>query len=510
MRDRDELEAHYREMLDEEWTEQNDAEELAYKMFGMLPPDLDLKQYLGRFFADQVGGYYDPRTGAFYIVDDSILGDEDDPGRHDFVIAHELVHALQDQHFDLESMQEALRDQNDRLMALTAVIEGDAMVSGLDHVVWRAGLPLSTVSPIGRKASWLFTAAARRVVEQGDQPTAESLREAPEVIAASMVFPYVEGTRLATAVRAEFGREGLDALFRDPPESTEQLLHPERYLDRRDRPVAIELPPPPSGWTARAEGTLGMLDVQILLRERLRGIARRGAEGWDGDRWVIWERGEERALGWVSVWDSERQARRFSKLYRRVLGRKLGSDGWAVRRGGEVVAAVEGLGAEASAEAAKRLLASRVERSPDDRNPESALVRALLWPASLRRLDRVRQFSLLGGHLLRVRTSDVGYDVRLLDGLVARAEKSPDRSTWGAGLGLLWWSSDRVHGFWALSVPLVAHVHVRGSDARRFNVQLVPVPPLLDLVEVESDGERTSVSLLGGLGLRAEWGDEEP
>jgi len=498
-----ELRASMQSLLIEEWSSDDDAVEAAYKVFGLIPKQMDLKQYLIEFYTGQVAGYYDPKRGSFFIKSDdaSPSGDADDDSNEDgdrqFVIAHEFAHALQDQHFDLDAIDERFKGEADRATAVQALTEGDAMLAGLDHLVWRMGLPLSSVSPIGRIATRLVGLSAASGVGASDDPQAEQLRTAPEVISTNLTFPYVEGMAFASALRSELGQAGLDAAFRDPPDSTEQILYPERYLDRRDRPVQIELAPPPAGWGSSRPQTLGMLDLRVLLRTFASGDS--AAEGWDGDRFALWEiDGAEPLLAWVTVWDSIAQARRFERAYTRALQKKRGDDRFAVVRQDDVVSVIEGAEPSDALFWATGLLESRITRDPRDKPPLSALARIARWPASYAQLDRALEVSALGGRLTRLRLHDGGYSFSLVNGLALLLERTPDRSAASTALGLLWTSSDRLHAYRAATIPGLLSFQRRGSgEDARFELHLGQTLILPSVIRWRSEPDATRVSLFG-------------
>ena len=135
IKDKSGLRDAYQEVIEREWTEHDDGTERAYKLFGLLPEEMNLKSYLLDLYSAQVAGYYDPRKGEFFVVETS----EDDSAEEEpevlrsFVLAHELVHALQDQNFDLEEIHDRLKLENDRGLASVAVIEGDAMLAASER-----------------------------------------------------------------------------------------------------------------------------------------------------------------------------------------------------------------------------------------------------------------------------------------------------------------------------------------------------------------------------------------
>jgi hypothetical protein len=426
---------------------------------------------------------------------------EDDLGGP-FVIAHEFTHALQDQHFDLLTLDESLKTRGDQELAVQGVIEGDAMLAGIDHLIWRVGVPMSAVSPLGRTFVSVIAGTASQVPD-GDDPDTKLLREAPRIMQEQLIYPYTQGMTFSEAVRREFGQAGLDrALKEDLPDSTEQILHPERYLDRRDRPVQIALVDPPAGYTASVDQTLGMLQLRVLLETYLRSS--RAAEGWDGDRYVVWQGEGGDALAWVSAWDSEWQARRFERAYRKLLERKRGDGRFAVTRRGSAVAALEGLDAERAATETERLLESRLERAPDDRAPLALWQRALRFPLAFERLDRVRQLRVLGGSVLRLRFHAGGHSFALASGLVLASERTPDRSSFSTLAGLIWAASDRDHDYRAASVPLAFSFHFR-DDRKVF--KLIDVGILPAVFSVRSDGGQVRVALFG---LGPTFGKREP
>lgn len=278
--------------------------ERAYRAFGLLPESLDLRAMLLDLYTEQVVGYYDPRTDQLYVVE-GVRRDAAAP-----VVAHELVHALQDQHVDLESLIAPERG-NDRQIAAQAAAEGQATL---------VMITLQAEETTGRPmdpGQLPDLAEMLRPAMEAENARFPVFRDAPRIIRETMLFPYLEGAAFVQALH----RAGMAPVpFGDAlPQSTEQVRNPgERFLRRRDEPTELRLDEPSSEWATIYENTLGQLEVSILLTEHL-GAAPAAAEGWDGDRFVLLEGPEGEVLVWYSVWDDEAAADRFAESYRRVL-----------------------------------------------------------------------------------------------------------------------------------------------------------------------------------------------
>jgi hypothetical protein len=230
------------------------------------------------------------------------------------VVAHELVHALQDQHTDLEAIVAPERG-NDRQVAAQAAAEGQAMLVMLALQAARTtGEPidLATLPDLG---------PIMRSAVEAENSRFPVFRAAPRIVRETLLFPYIGG---ATFVQALFrATEGTPVPFGDLlPESTEQVMEPERFLVDRDSPTELELGPASDGWSVVYENNLGQHETSILLTERLGGEAESAARGWDGDRYALLEGPSgQQALVWYSVWDDPASADRFVREYRRWTDR---------------------------------------------------------------------------------------------------------------------------------------------------------------------------------------------
>lgn len=296
----------------------------AYVAFGLLPDTLDLRRFMLDLYTEQVVGYYDPETDSLFVVE-GVPALDLQP-----VIVHELVHALQDQHADLDSLI-ASDLGNDRSTAAQSALEGHAT---LVMFAWLA--ETQTGRAVDPKAFPDVAAQLAPLVEQQHERF-PVFRSAPRIIRETLLFPYVGGAGFVQALwRARSGAGG--AVYPAPlgdllPTSTEQVLHPEsRFLERRDPPTELELGPPGGDWRRVYENTLGELEISILLSEHLGHGADTLAVGWDGDRYVLMEspRGEH-VLVWYSVWDTPSSADRFADAYRRVLSSRPGRHGEVTR-----------------------------------------------------------------------------------------------------------------------------------------------------------------------------------
>ncbi len=288
-----------------------DALHASYAAFGLMPDTLDLRALLLELYSEQVIGYYDPETDRLYViegVDRELLRP---------VLVHELVHALQDQHVDLDSLiaseagiEEAVLHGNDRQTAAQAAIEGHATLVMLaflaEQMTGRTIDPLDLPNPAMQLAPSL----------QAQNSQFPVFQRAPAIIRETMIFPYVAGAGFVHTVWTARGAPSFEDLI---PRSTEQVLHPqERFLQDADEPTQLALRVP-AGWTARYGNVLGEYETRLWLREHLGVTASRASEGWDGDAFVLLgsEQGDT-ALVWWSVWDDEASAARFADAAARV------------------------------------------------------------------------------------------------------------------------------------------------------------------------------------------------
>lgn len=307
-------------------TDQLKAIEIGAKAFGLIPETLDLSRYLPELLTSQVAGFYDPVRHYLALV-------QREPSREpqegleadDVVLVHELTHALQDQHFDLQKFEE-IDPLSDASAARAALAEGDATLTMTSFL---AGMNVE-------EASGSIANAMKSYFEDAgipsDVPGGAEMADAPAWIRDSLLFPYVEGLTFCMEVKHLGGQKLLDYAFTtDPPRSTEQILHPAKWHGRRDDPVVLRWPDLAAvlpGWSKLSEGELGEASIQTLLRKSSgsRAKAAAAAAGWGGDRFAVYEKDGQRALIWWTEWDSDAEAREFQ-----ASASRLGA-GWRVEK----------------------------------------------------------------------------------------------------------------------------------------------------------------------------------
>ncbi len=304
-RTRDEVRAFVERQFNEQLTplELAGAQE-AYRRFGLLPDTLDLRAFFIDLLTEQVAGYYDPATKVLYVVKDAA------PEIRDVTITHELMHALQDQHTRLDSVQ-SLKGDNDRMVAMQSVIEGQATYEQL--VIMTGGSDMGLRIPGG----WDRV----RDMIRSEQASMPRFAKAPLLIQETLLFPYLSGAEFVRQFkRLRPGRTP----FAPFASSTEQILHPERFLDSvPDLPTRVTLAAPRAGSLVH-EDNLGEFETRLFVFEHLRdqGTAVAAAGGWDGDRYQVVNTPAGTALGWVTVWDTQVEAAEFFEVVQRVLEKR--------------------------------------------------------------------------------------------------------------------------------------------------------------------------------------------
>jgi hypothetical protein len=282
------------------------AQEAALKEFGLIPDTMSLRDLLVSVLEEQIGGYYDPRTKVLYIVEGT---EEEAVG---ITVTHELIHALQDQYINLDSIMRATGD-DDRVAAAQAVFEGQATYEQMRIMF---GRELADALPGGwdrvreeirtNRAKWPVFAAAPLVVQE------------------MLLFPYLSGAEFMRAFRARAG-DGATTPFDAMPTSTEQILHPGLYIGDRDEPMTVTLPALRNVTTTH-QNTVGEFTTRLFLYEHLRDAtgATNGASGWDGDRFALVHTSRGDGLVWVTVWDTQIDAGDFYNLMDRTIDRRYG------------------------------------------------------------------------------------------------------------------------------------------------------------------------------------------
>lgn len=320
---REELAVYLRELFDSEYTvEQARADERLLRAFDLLPPGTDLRALRARVLEENVAGFYDERPGKRRLY--AVSEDRTFSAMNQVVLAHELRHALQDQYADLDAqLDRNVSDFDDRRLAWTSLLEGDATLVMERFVRRRLGALGVAVEGGGADPGALGAAGLF------DVPGA------PPVVRDQLVEPYLAGLAFARAIWARGGAGAMREAWTEPPESTEQVLHPDKYFEgerpRRVRPSV----PAPSGSRPVSEGVLG----ELLLRTLVEEGGGPATEGWAGDSWRLWDVRGRTALAWRSEWETPSDAAEFRAALRARLARR-GPPEW--RSGWEVFPAAGG------------------------------------------------------------------------------------------------------------------------------------------------------------------------
>ena len=273
------------------------ATEVLLKAFGLAPARFAYRPFLIKLLAEQVAGYYDPKAQQFYLAD-WIEIDGQKP-----VMAHELTHALQDQHFNLKRFEKWPKGDSDAELAAHALIEGDATLAMTLYLTKHPAIALA----------FIRTAQATSSVQ---------FQQAPRALQLSLLFPYNEGSQWATQVYRRGGWEMVSNAFTKLPLSTEQILHPEKYFSY-EPPVKLTLPnfrrTLGPGWKRIDTDVNGEWGYYLVLDEYLKNAsrARTAAAGWGGDRFTIYEgpRPGHVFLAQISAWDTPADAKEFFDAY---------------------------------------------------------------------------------------------------------------------------------------------------------------------------------------------------
>jgi hypothetical protein len=263
-----------------------------FKLLGMLPDTFHLSDFFVRVLTEQIVGYYDPKTKVLYVVKDApeeVVG---------ITVMHELVHALQDQYMNLDSLEHISGD-DDRAAAVQAVIEGQATYEQVYIMAGGSG-NVAAQLPGGWESMRTQLREAQRT-----QPVFSS---APMVIQETLLFPYINGAEFIRRYKAIHKAQLPIDTF---PVSTEQLMHDSAYFAKTpDVPSVVTFPAVPNSIDQNDFGEFG---TRLFLFQHTKDQDRsiRASNGWDGDRYALIKSGTGHALAWVTVWDTQLDAAEF-------------------------------------------------------------------------------------------------------------------------------------------------------------------------------------------------------
>lgn len=324
------------------------AEELTLKKFGLVPADFDLEKATVDLLTEQAAAFYDYDKKKLFVTESTI------PATQGPVLAHELSHAIADQNFNLGRFIRQGRKSDDGATARLAIMEGQATWLMSEYLARQLGESLKSSPSLVRMMTALTDSS-------GQFPVFDS---APLYLRQTLIFPYTKGMLFQQAVIERDGDEGFAEVFRRPPVSTQQILHPDKYFDNT-QPEPPPLPDSklPRSYKELTGGSVGELDHSLLLEQFLgKAAADDISPHWRG---AVYALREDKKAGRVVLlyavqWDGPEIARRYFDAYRQIMGKKwkkmeiasdaggvltgTGDDGrFELRLDGAVVTSLEGL-----------------------------------------------------------------------------------------------------------------------------------------------------------------------
>jgi hypothetical protein len=271
------------------------AQEEVLVALGMVPVGYDEEKGLQQLLGAQLAGYYEPADKSMYLARDLAHDDMD------ATLAHELVHALQDQHYDLGPKLAFRENSGDAPTALHALAEGDATSAMFDVMASERG-----VTALDLPEDLMIKAMKTQA------RLSPGTASVPGLLKSALIAPYIDGLRFVHALRRRGGWAAVDAAWKNPPVTTEQLLHPKRYLAHEP---ALSVPSPPldapgGAFSSIFVDTMGEQTLRLILEQWVSDQdARDAAEGWGGDQLALLSRsgtqGEEHLVTWRLRFDGK-------------------------------------------------------------------------------------------------------------------------------------------------------------------------------------------------------------
>ncbi|MFH1549461.1 MAG: hypothetical protein ABIH04_02760, partial [Planctomycetota bacterium] len=273
----------------------------ALEIIGFFAPEIDSVKVsdILDIMSKSTAGLYIPRKDKYYYLETLT------PEAQGEVAVHELTHALQDQHINLTTFIEKARNNLDRQGARKALMEGEATCVGLEYGFQTYG---KGIIDMEEEIGDLFESSIE-----------DNIPFEGPVIREMIMFPYVYGSTFYQRYLKVNGWKKTADLYKNPPETTEQILHEQKFITGMDYPVEVSFSLGASslgkGWEMMDSTTVGEYDMLLLLGENQKDNAAswRAVIGWDGDRWTFYRNKEDKSRAAVAVtaWDSEEDAKEF-------------------------------------------------------------------------------------------------------------------------------------------------------------------------------------------------------
>jgi hypothetical protein len=290
------------------------SDDKTLEAFGLIPKGFPLDKFMIDVLTDQVAGLYDPKAKEFYIADWIPLDEQKS------VMSHELTHALEDQSFHIDPWIKAARPNDDAELARDAVSEGSALAAMVDYEMLDQNVGVRDIPDI---TLMIRTGA---ISEMDKDP---NLSKAPQFIRDQLLFPYLAGTGFTQSfLKAHSGWGDLHEIFAKPPVSTQQIIHPDMYL-QGVMPVAVKLPDlkgiVPADWKFLDENVLGEFGLTEVLKQ-FDGADTADLLGpaWRGDHYALFEdeKTKDARLLYLLALDSGEDTSRFFAQYAKALESK--------------------------------------------------------------------------------------------------------------------------------------------------------------------------------------------
>ena len=299
--------------------EESRYDAIALAAFDFVPREFDLYNAMIDLYSEQIAGFYDPETDEFVVISDDDELDIMELWTH----AHEFTHALQDQYFDLERLDGDKMDAEAQL-AFRSLAEGEATLVQVRYL--QDGY---------FDANEIEAIMASLMAESEAMVVTDSL---PPVFINSLAFPYDAGFEFVLDLYnggnmlADGDFSDINAAWENPPQSSEQILHPEQYR-LGDVPQIVTLPPLTdtlgTGWQLIDEDVFGEFYLREYLSQQLAAApVDTAATGWGGDRYAVYWNEADAGLVMVMrlVWDSSQDVTEFTAVYPRYLSQLYGVD----------------------------------------------------------------------------------------------------------------------------------------------------------------------------------------